>query len=187
VLDRGFGSYNILKFLCNHNCKFFIRLKGGRYIELGDERIEVKHVEGNDELVRLYNPRQKDEYLELRLIRSLKSRRAKEPWYIITNDFTVSRDRVTKIYYHRFEIEEMFKDQKHLWEFRRTRINSPKSLRVILWFISIGMALIYLVRPPATQKEIEKTHPKQRISWLRKGWEEFQRARSWLDLSGVDG
>ena len=185
VFDRGFGSYRILSHLHNAGATFFVRLKAGRLIEFNGERIEVEHLKNDDETIYLENPKHRGEYIKLRVVRSPKSRRAKEPWYIITNNFELSRERIVKIYYHRFEIEEMFKDIKHLWEFKHARINKPAHLKVILWFISIGMALIYIVRPPVTEREQKLIHPKQRIPWLRKGWEEIQRTRNWFGLYGV--
>jgi glucan phosphoethanolaminetransferase (alkaline phosphatase superfamily) len=34
---------------------------------------------------------------------------------------------------------------KHIFELKRTRLNKPISLKVILWLVSIGIALLYLV------------------------------------------
>ena len=111
----------------------------------------------------------------MRVIRSPKSRRAKEPWYILTNDFTSSRNKVVKVYYHRFEIEETFRDMKHIWELKRTRLNKPNSLKLILWLVSIGIALLYLAAKPTKQ-----SNPKKQTSWLRQAYEQLQQAYSLL-------
>jgi hypothetical protein len=86
--------------------------------------------------------------LQLRVVRSPKSRRAPEPWYILTNDMSSSRNKVVKIYYHRFEIEEVLKDMKHIWELKRTRLNKPLSRKLLLWFVSLGIALLYTATRP---------------------------------------
>jgi hypothetical protein len=110
---------------------FSIRMKSGQYIELVDPdagqstRTEIRQLTGTDTTVRLYG-------LTLRVIRSPKSRRAPEPWYILTNDFASSKYRIVSIYYYRFEIEETFKDIKHIWKMRRTRLHKPNSLKILL-------------------------------------------------------
>ena len=167
VFDRGFGNESLVTHLQAEGAIFYIRLKAGRFIELGGQKTEVKQLEENDATVQLYG-------LTLRVIRSPKSRRAKEPWYVLTNDFSSSRDKIVKIYYHRFEIEETFKDMKHIWEFKRTRLNRPNSLKTILWFISIGIALLYLITKPT--KHVGHYHPKKQISWLRSAYEQLQQA-----------
>ena len=171
VFDRGFGNESLITHLQAEDAIFYIRLKAGRFVEFDGQRTEIKHLPGADATVRLFG-------LRLRVIRSPKSRRAEEPWYILTNDFSSSRNKVVKIYYHRFEIEETFKDVKHIWEFKRTRLNNPNSLKVILWFISIGIALIYLVTKPMKQ------HIKKQVSWIRQGFEELQRAYTELLWGG---
>jgi DDE family transposase len=166
VFDRGFGNETVVTHLAHQGATFYIRLKAGRYIELDGERFQVKELTGKDTPIRLYG-------LTLRVIRSPRSRRCKEPWYILTNDLTSSRTKVVRIYYHRFEIEESFKDIKHILELRRTRLNRPNSLTVILWLICLGIALLYVVTRPENQTSI---HPKKRCSWIRLAMEQLYRA-----------
>jgi len=122
VFDRGFCNGSIVEHLHAEGATFYIRLKAGRFVELDDgkavTRLSVKELRENDASIHLYG-------LTLRVIRSPKSRRAKEPWYILTNDLSSSRTKIVRIYYHRFEIEESFKDVKHIFEFRRVRLNKP--------------------------------------------------------------
>jgi hypothetical protein len=177
VFDRGFGNYSLVTHLAAEGATFYIRLKGGRYVELDDERVEVKQLKANDVAVSLFG-------LTLRVIRSPKGRRSAEPWYILTNDFESSRNKVVTIYYYRFEIEEDFKDMKHLFELRRARLNKPSSLKLILWLISLGLALLYVVTKPA-KHQLHSGHPKKRVSWLRQAYEQFQQALSAvLQLTG---
>ena len=168
VFDRGFGSRSIIDHLQAEGATFYIRMKAGRCIELDGKKIQIKELQGNDATITLAG-------ITLRVIRSPKSRRAPEPWYVLTNDFTSSRNRIVKIYYHRFEIEETFKDIKHIFEFKRTRLQKPNSLKVLLWFICIGIALLYLATKP-TKQSLQTTHPKKQISWLRQAYEAYQQA-----------
>jgi IS4 transposase len=86
-----------------------------------------------------------------------------------------------KIYYHRFEIEETFRDIKHIFEFKRTRLNKPNSLKVLLWFVSLGIVLLYLATKPTKQST---HHPKKRTSWLRQAYEQLQQAYGQLLWGG---
>lgn len=174
VFDRGFGNESIIEHLSSQGATFYVRMKAGRYIELFDpdtnetNRIEIKQLKDTDTTVRLFG-------LTLRVIRSPKSRRATEPWYILTNDVDSSRGKIIRIYYHRFEIEETFKDIKHIFEYKRTRLHKPNSLKILLWFVCLGIALLYRVTKP-TQKQLYKKHKKKQLSWLRQAYEQYQRA-----------
>lgn len=174
VFDRGFGNKSIVTHLVAAQASFYIRLKAGRYVECDGKETEVKTLASNDATVQLYG-------LALRVLRSPKSRRAKEPWYILTNDFTSSRTKIIRIYYHRFEIEETFRDIKHIFEYKRMRLTKPDNLKLILWLISLGIALLYLVTKP-TKQTVQAAHSKKQISWLRQAYERLQQAlteRAW--------
>ncbi len=167
VFDRGFGNESLITHLAAEGCIFYVRLKAGRQIEFDGQKTEVKELPEKDAVVELFG-------LRLRVIRSPKSRRAKEPWYILTNDFVSSRNKVVKIYYHRFEIEETFRDMKHIFELKRTRLQKPNSLKVILWLVSLGIAMLYLTTKAT--KHIGHCHPKKQTSWLRQAYEQLQQA-----------
>lgn len=164
VFDRGFGNESIVTHLAAEGCTFYIRAKAGRFVMFDGQRTELKLLPEKDATVHLFGQ-------TLRVIRSPKSRRAKEPWYILTNDFSSSRNKIVKIYYHRFEIEETFKDMKHVFELKRTRLNKPNTLQALLWFVALGIALLYLVTKPTKQ-----SNPKKQTSWLRQGYEQLQQA-----------
>jgi hypothetical protein len=168
VFDRGFGNASIVEHLMAKRATFYIRLKAGRYVEHGGERTEVQRLASSDTTVSLYG-------LTLRVIRSPKSRRAPEPWYILTNDMTSSRSKIVRIYYHRFEIEEAFKDTKHVFEFDHVRLTKPNSLKVLLWLIFLGIAMLYKVTKP-TKHTQPHSHPKKRISWIRQALEQLHQA-----------
>ena len=172
VFDRGFANESMLTHLYAEGATFYVRLKAGRYVELDDgessTRIAVKELASKDSTIQLFG-------LTLRVIRSPKSRRATEPWYILTNDLVSTRDKIVKIYYHRFEIEEAFKDIKHLFELKHVQFYKPQSLKVLLWFVMLGIAALYAVTKP-TQAQLHSGHPKKRISWLRQAYEQLQQA-----------
>lgn len=179
VFDRGFGNESIITHMQAEGATFYIRLKAGRYVELVDPdsgettRLLVKELKDKDAAIQLFG-------LRLRVIRSPKNRRAKEPWFILTNDFLSSRNKIVKIYYHRFEIEETFRDIKHIFGLKRTRLNKPNSLKLILWFVSFGIALLHLATKPITQP-----NPKKQTSWLRQAYEQLQQAYGRLLWGGV--
>jgi hypothetical protein len=166
VFDRGFGNESIVEHLNAEGAIFYIRLKAGQFVEFDGQRTEVNALTAKDATIRLYG-------LTLRVIRSPKSRRAKEPWYILTNDVDSSRNKIVRIYYHRFEIEETFKDAKHLFELKRLSFTKPNSLKTVLWFVFLGMALLYAATKPA-QKDKANNARKQH-SWIRQAYEQFQR------------
>jgi hypothetical protein len=172
VFDRGFGNESLVTHLQAEGATFYVRLKAGRFVEFDGERTEVKHLKHNDAMVKLFG-------MTLRVIRSPRSRRSPEPWYILTNDFQSSRSNVVKIYYYRFEIEETFRDMKHIFELKRTRLNKPNSLKLLLWFVSLGIALLYTTTKP-TKQTTHNTNPKKHTSWLRQAYEQLQQASGLL-------
>lgn len=167
VFDRGFGNESIVEHLSAMGAIFYIRVKAGRYVELDGQRIEIQNLIAKDATIRLYG-------LSLRIIRSTKDGKNDEPWYILTNDPKTSRSKIVRIYYYRFEIEETFKDIKHIFELKRTRLNKPLSLKLLLWFVALGIALLYKVTKPSKQQFTD--HPKKQVSWLRSAYEQLQQA-----------
>lgn len=168
VFDRGFGNESIVTHLAAEGAIFYIRVKAGRYIEFDGQRLKIQNLKTKDAIIELYG-------LTLRVIRSAKDGKNEEPWYILTNDRTHSRTKIVRIYYHRFEIEESFKDLKHILEFRRTRLNKPNSLKIILWLMFIGIAMLYKVTKPNRQR-MNNVSPKKRISWIRQALEQLYQA-----------
>ncbi len=176
VFDRGFGNESIVEHLHSAGATFYIRVKAGRYIKFDGQKLKIQDLKQKDVTIRLYG-------LTLRVIRSNRDGKNDEPWYILTNDTKRSRTKIVRIYYHRFEIEESFKDLKHILEFRRTRLNKPNSLKVILWLMFLGVALLYKVTKPTKQQQ--HPNPKKRTSWIRSALEQLQQAYSLLLWGGV--
>lgn len=167
VFDRGFANESIVEHLQAEGATFYIRLKAGNYVECDGQSTKIEHLASKDATVELFG-------LTLRVVRSPQSRRAPEPWYILTNDMTSSRNKIVKIYYHRFEIEETFKDTKHLFELHQLKFMRPTSLKVVLWLVFLGIALLH-VAVRATKQETTANNPKRQISWVRQAYEQFQR------------
>jgi hypothetical protein len=170
VFDRGFCNESIAEHLQAAGATFYVRLKGGNYVECDGQITKVAGLTRKDSIVRLFG-------MTLRVIRSPKSRRASEPWYILTNDLSSSRNKVVQIYYHRFEIEETFKDTKHLFELQRLSFTRPTSLKVVLWLVFLGIAILYVVTKPSKQRyPTAASKLKKCISWVRRAYEQLQRA-----------
>ena len=181
VFDRGFGNESIVEHLHATGATFYIRVKASDYVTSSAAPLvstEIAKLAEKDATIELYG-------LTLRVVRSPKSRRTPEPWYILTNDFTSSRNKVVKIYYHRFEIEETFKDTKHLFELKRLKFNRPTSLKIVLWLVFIGIALLYAITKPTKQQTMD-TNPRKRLSWVRLAYEQFCRAlTAYRNLTGL--
>lgn len=72
VFDRGFGNESLVTHLHAEGATLYVRLKGGRFVHLDGQRIETKALEQKDTTIQLFG-------LTLRIVRSPKNRRAKEP------------------------------------------------------------------------------------------------------------
>lgn len=165
VFDRGFGGLPLVRFLVEQEATFYVRLKADRYVELAGQRVRAGALRSNDSRVRLQG-------LELRLVRSPIPAEG-EPWYILTSDFTSSAKRIVKIYYYRFEIEETFKDLKHVLDLEQAKLTRPLSLKVLLWFASLTFILAYLVTKAGAW--LPRRHPKKQTSWFKQFFEALQR------------
>jgi hypothetical protein len=177
VFDRGFGNESIVEHLQAAGATFYIRLKGGNYVECDEQKTRIDALTEKDTAIQLFG-------MTLRIVRSPKSRRAPEPWYILTNDLGSSRNKVVQIYYHRFEIEESFKDTKHLFELHQLKFMRPTSLKVVLWLVFLGIAMLYVVTRP-TKWHATVTNLKKQTSWVRQAYEQLQQELT--ELRGLTG
>ena len=87
-----------------------------------------------------------------------------EPWYLITNDRRSSRKKIIDRYYHRFEIEEFFRDAKRLLGLEYVHPKQVRSLSIILWFLCLG--LWFVERLTEGSEETEKRN-RYRLSRTR--------------------
>jgi hypothetical protein len=165
VFDRNFGSQDIIRLLTREEATFYVRLKAGRLVEIAGEKVTVSVAKRADETVIVAG-------ITLRVIRSPKNGKNDEPWFILTNDFTSSRNKIVKIYYHRFEIEETFRDIKTILGLRRTKLAKPNSLAILLWFVSLGIIILYIaglgtIGSKALVWLLTQPHSKKKLSWYR--------------------
>ena len=167
VFDRGFGGIRFIRKLVAHEAIFYIRLKADRLLELGGTEYKALEIPANDMKITLGE-------MTLRVIRSDQPDDDGEPWLILTSDMTKSRRKIIRIYYHRFEIEETFKDLKHILGLKLTRLTKPLSLKILLWFASLKFILGYLASHNDPRYGTPR-HPKKKISWTRRLTEEFLR------------
>jgi hypothetical protein len=134
VFDRGFMCPSIMRFLLENQWKFIVRLRAAKFAmdpEHG-KTFPVCRAEINDRPVVMYEN-------IVRLVTSEKTNEMKEPWYLATNDITLSREAIIDRYYHRFEIEEFFRDAKRLLGLEQVSWKTENSLAVTLWFVMLGI------------------------------------------------
>jgi hypothetical protein len=178
VFDRWFSNESIVTHLVAEGATFYVRVKSGDYVVHDGSSTQIRSLKQKDATVKLYG-------LTLRVIRSPKDGKSDEPWYILTNDTTSNRRKVVRIYYHRFEIEETFKDTKHLFELKRLKFDRPTSLKIVLWLVFLGIALLYAVTKP-TEKQARTGNPRKRCSWVRLAYEQFQQVlTTYRNLTGL--
>lgn len=165
VFDRGFGGGEIIRFLRRNKVTFYIRMKAGRLAELSGGVKALRDLASDDEVVYIAG-------CKLRVVRSRKTNVNAEPWYILTSDTKRTPRQVIKTYYHRFEIEESFRDIKSILGLRRTKLMKPLSLAILFWLVSLGILLLYLAGLKTFGKtklhQMAEAGPaKKRISWFR--------------------
>lgn len=140
VFDRGFAIPSLVAFLADIHAVFYIRIKKDKLVELKAGRvIKVKQMRRKDASVTAYGRK-------LRLIVSDKPDEEGEPWFIITNDTRRSRRTVVSIYYHRFEIEEFFKDGKRVFLLEHLKAKKDSTFRIALWFVMLGMWFTWFLK-----------------------------------------
>lgn len=181
VFDRGFWIPDMIKFFLKGNITFYLRIKASKLLEsengiksakaLGKLRKDIK--------INLYG-------YSLRLIVSPPppkiaqkgKKQNKERWYILTNDLSSSREKVLDIYKHRFEIEETFKDLKHVSKLKKFFIKRKLSFKILLNFICLAFWISYwyfLLTQMGVDSFYILTHPKKKKSYFRLWWEKIQR------------
>ncbi|MGO8737136.1 MAG: transposase [Terriglobia bacterium] len=134
VFDRGFACPAIITFLKENQWQFIIRVKAGKCF--ADAKtgapFAARHAARDNQNVLAYG-------ITLRLIVSDKREGIAEPWYLITNKQETTRDDIITCYYHRFEIEEFFRDAKRLLGLEGVLWKRETSLAITLWFVILGV------------------------------------------------
>ena len=158
VMDRGFACPHILKHLAKQGHLFVVRVKGVKQFRNHQNRLfKARNTTKDDQEIRGYTKK-------LRLIVSDKLTTMKEPWYLVTNDFTSTREEIVTDYYHRFEIEEFFKDAKWLLGLEWVRFLKVTSMANVLWFVMLGLWFIETLRTLVAEPLWKNHHA---VSWNR--------------------
>lgn len=171
VMDRGFACPHILKHLAKEGHLFVVRVKGVKQFRNYQNRLfKARNTAKNDQLMRGYTK-------HLRLVISDKLRSMKEPWYLVTNDFASTREEIVTDYYHRFEIEEFFKDAKWLLGLEWVKFLKTQSMAVVLWFVVLGLWFVETLRTIVTEPHWKNHHA---VSFNRYVYELLQREKNQL-------
>jgi len=178
VADRGFiGEYLINGFI-KLGLTFYVRVKTGksviRELKKKNKIVSLRNINWLDFRAIIYSQK-------LRVIRSSKTLQRKlnlpECWYIITNDFDTKRETILDTYYHRFEIEEAFKDIKHIFNTKQNYIQKTSTLETIIWFQTLGFWLLWLTSNIPKLKQKVKSQIKKQLSWFKQSWEQMMSER----------
>ena len=159
VFDRGFACPSIIQHLSEQNHTFIIRVKKIKKVvdkETG-EILQLKNSTRNDFKAVAYEN-------DLRIVISDKLEEMEESWYLITNDSKVKREKIIDQYYHRFEIEEFFRDAKRLLGLEYVKCKKQKSLAIILWFVMLGIWFLWTLKETVRDKV---QRDKMRLSKVR--------------------
>lgn len=163
AFDRGFMTSTIAQFLCDSRWLFYIRAREDQYVYWCGTRHRISSFrKGSYRVEWAGRP--------LRLVVGSTRKRHPVPWYILTNDEVRTDKQIIRYYYHRFEIEESFRDMKSLFRLKYTRLKTWRSLSVVLCFL--GIALICAVQAePRAGHHMKPVHPKKCLSVIRE-WQE---------------
>lgn len=135
VFDRGFACPDIIAHLCTSNILFYLHIKGVKRVLGCRGGKKARDFATGRHPIWAYGHR-------LSLVVTPKPEaHLKEPWYLVTNDLEASAEVVTDIYYHRFEIEEVFKDAKWLFGLEWICFKVPERLVTVIWFVVLGFWL----------------------------------------------
>lgn len=171
VMDRGFACPHILKHLAAVSHLFVVRVKGGKQFRNHQQRLfTARSTSKNDQRIRGYTKR-------LRLVVSDKLRGMEEPWYLVTNDVSSTREEIVTDYYHRFEIEEFFKDATWLFGLEWVRFLQAQSMMTVLWFVLLGLWFVETLRTSITAPHWKNHH---NVSFNRFAYELLQREKNQL-------
>lgn len=142
VFDRGFESPFIIPFLLKERIPFILRVKQGKFVNFEGLDIPLKNLPWfkKDTVITVYNQK-------FRIVVSEKKQDMDEPWYLLTNILAKTKDEIIASYYFRFEIEETFKDLKHLFDMKTFyRIEKKQTFLILLWFYILSVWLSFLLK-----------------------------------------
>lgn len=152
VFDRGFESPYLVPFLVGKKIPFTMRFRKDKHILYQFKEIPMRNLPWyeKDTMVTIYQEYGLQEELRVVVSEKLSDRKAsegrEEPWYLITNDFTSKKESIVARYYFRFEIEETFKDLKHINDLKTFyRIKKEQTFKILLWFCILAIWLSFFL------------------------------------------
>jgi hypothetical protein len=159
VFDRGFACPTITGYLARHKVTLYQRIRGDKKLLGHKGGKKAREFGAGCHPIWVYGHRMNLVVTPEPDVRLKTSGKAKEPWFIVTNDLEASAAAVTDIYYHRFEIEEVFKDAKRLFGLEWMKFKIPERLVTVLWFVVLGFWLhAYLETTlQASREVVQKT------------------------------
>jgi hypothetical protein len=174
VFDRGFAVKRILNILFLRNGYSYIRMKDYHRVEI----VSPNNYSGIWHVKDLPTGSYKIIWrgIACRVVIATTSchKQNLKPWIIATNDYDSSIQQIAKLYYHRFEIEETFRDWKSILGLRHAHISNWKSLQVLLSFASIATLSAWLTRRLTTTHINAHNHIKKKCSFFRMWYEQLQ-------------
>lgn len=183
VFDRGFELPRLVEVLLNEHIPFFIRMRKDKQVVYQEKDVPLRNLPWFEKDVRvtIYGR-------TLRVIVSEKcserkdSQGREEPWYILTNDMTISREQGIATYYFRFEIEETFKDLKHINKLKISfRIKKKCTFTILLWFSILTIWLAFLLKKTRRYLFIRmKQKHRKKLAITRFFFESIQQAKNVL-------
>lgn len=182
VFDRGFANKRLLAVLFARSGNAYVRFREHYYVTLlaSGRRCRAASLRPGDYAVRWQGQ-------QFRLVVTTTSGGAAEqqPWVIATNDQASTPGEIATLYYHRFEIEETFRDWKSCLGVGKARLSRFQSLDIILSFASAGLLLAWLVRGAVSGKA--GAHAKKCLSFFRQWQEQLQRVIRQRGLAALTG
>lgn len=179
VFDRGFTLPLLVEFMINERITFYLRMKKDKDVTYRDKELPLRCLPWfeNDCSINVYDHK-------LRIVVSEK--KGEEPWYILTNDFLSSWDKIVAKYYFRFEIEETFKDLKHVGRLKKFFVRKKLTFSILLWFLILSIWLSFLVAHMRylISRRI-KINAHKRLSFIKQFFESVSQAKNLLITEAI--
>lgn len=185
VFDRGFGNKRLLGALFAREGKSYVRLRDHFRLFVEAPRSHRGEWHAGDLPVGDFRVRWLGLSFRLVVATTGRSASGQAPWTIATNDHASTPGQIAKLYYHRFEIEETFRDWKSGLGLRRARLHRWQSLQVLLSFASVATLLAWQAATTGTQTQ--QPHPKKQLSFFRRWHEAIQQQVCWRRPTALAG
>lgn len=176
VFDRGFTLPLLVKFLLKENILFYIRMRKDKLVYYQEKLLPLRNLPWFERDCQIYVYDH-----DLRMV--VSETKGTEPWYILTNDMESEKDKVISRYYFRFEIEETFKDLKHVTRLKKFFIKKSLTFTILLWFCILSIWLSYLLQD--MKKYLRgriNIHPNKRLTQIKYFFEGLSYAKNALFL-----